>query len=176
MDNGDELYAMQADMQGAQMVGGETVKRISRLPVDYFTAVSPCSADMVHGSYVYHYDGNLIMTPAGSTQPIAAPFYYVGLSWSDNTGRSFGKAVSNVAGTVSSGGWTSDPGALQVNADCTGSISWSLSGPGAPAGQGMDRFVLLDGGREMWSVTTKGMMGQPSFVGVYKRISEQPAQ
>jgi len=171
LDGGNQVIAMAGSMNGFQAAVGETWQRISMLPIDYFSAETPCTSDMLRGTYGFSYTGSLIMTLPGSSQPVPLPFYMVGTSWTDNTGRSPGRFIENVAGSIAPGTWTTAPGATQVNADCTGSMEWSLTGPGAPPGTGLDRFVILNGGQEFWSVTVRGIMGAPSFMGTFKRIS-----
>jgi hypothetical protein len=173
-DNGNTIYSIWGTMEGAAAVGSETIRRISYLPMDYMTAETPCTADMFHGSYVYRYDGNLIMMMPGATQPTAMPFYSVGSSSRTNTGASWGKGTANIAGSTSSGVWTMAPGGVQVNANCTGTANWSF-----PDGtSGTDAFVILDGGREFWTAMTilPVSMGLPAVLGTYKRTSDLPIQ
>ena len=176
VDGGNTVYTLAEQATGVQVNGGEIWQRISTLPLDYMSAVTPCTSDMLHGTYGFVYDGNMIMTLPGSTGPVPLPFYMLGLSWTDRTGRNTGTYIANVGGTTAPAAWTTTPGATKVNADCTGSTPWSLTGTDATSAAGLDRFVILNGGKEFWSATVQGVMGAPSFVGIFKRISEQPMQ
>jgi hypothetical protein len=173
LDNGDEIVNMSLTSP-YRGVGGNVLKRLSKSPVDQFTEMSPCSTEMVRGTYSFRYEGEMFMSTPGSPSLTQMHSHMLGMAWLDTANRMPGKFDFNLAGTVTSGEWTTEPGALTVNPNCTASITWKLTGENAPSTEGIDKFVVLDHGRELWSLTVKGAMGKASNIGIYKQISTLP--
>jgi hypothetical protein len=155
-------------------VVGETMKRLSRLPLNLFTEQTPCIPEMLRGTYAFHYEGTMFTIPQGATAPVAVPSCSVGVSWIDTSNRMPGLATANVGGVSREGGWTTPPYPGTIESNCMGTMAWSTAVEGAPAGEGEDRFVLVDGGREIWSITVKSPMGKVTNLGIFKQISPLP--
>lgn len=173
INQGDDVYTIPAEST-MSFVGGEIMKRMSRMPLSEFTENSTCSADMLRGTYLYHYEGDIAMEAQGKA--VSLHEHSLGVAWVDNTNRMVSKFATNMAGQVLEGDWVTLPETMKVNSDCTGSVSWKPVGAGMPDTEGMDRFVILDGGREFWTVTVKGMLGKPSVIGVARQISTLPPE
>jgi len=147
--------------------------------VDYYRRISwgdaQCTSDMVRGLYAFSYEGAVVMTPPGETQPQAVPTSIVGTSWVDYQNRMTGGMTNSMGGAMMDFNFVNSSGS--VNADCTGISTWSIVPKGttqALPGQGIDHTVVLNGGDEIISITTQGVMGGPVLIGKMKRISLTP--
>ncbi len=121
-----------------------------------------CTQDTVVGTYALAYQGVILMSVAGATQPVPA----AGLSLLaiDSTGAITSTSYMSIGGQVSQGPM---PGTIKVNSDCTGTVDW---------GSGVNgNVVVLDGGARMNSMMIAGgPMGSPIISGQWKRISRIP--
>lgn len=170
-DDGDGLLGVTTHNFASN---AEKWRRISRLPLDQMKNFTPCTKDMIRGTYAQLYDGIILVTPSGATQPIPVPTVINGTAWFVQAGDLVGKYASNMGGMFAESGVGGPNSARSVKSDCTGSITWSFTGAGAPPGDGQDRFVMLDGGREIWSAPVKAVLGKPVMLGTYRQISVQP--
>lgn len=170
IDNGDQITNMTISSP-YRSVGGNVMKRLSKTPLEQFADLNPCTLDMVRGTYFFNYEGDLFMAVPGAASPVKMHSHMIGTTWVDRMNRMPGTFEFNLAGTVTTGEWTTEGGAIKVSADCTGSVAWRLTGPNAPPTEGLDKFVVVDHGREIWTTSVKGALGKVSNTGVMKQIS-----
>lgn len=114
-----------------------------------------CSNASLKGAYGF-LDSH-IAVPAGT------PFTVLGRWYFDGKGNFTATLTFNDNGTVTRG---ADAGPYQVNADCTGTIF-------IVGGTGTDEIVLVNGGREFYSVNTHLPAGFPSLVATFTVAKKQ---
>jgi hypothetical protein len=107
----------------------------------------PCTDATIRGTYGIHLQGTgPVPPPVGGTQTL------VGVVRRTYDGMGNFTQIDNVHGSVT--GWTPDrpgSGTYQVNPDCTAATQFQ-PGPGAPLIE--ERIVIVDGGSELYSITT----------------------
>jgi hypothetical protein len=167
LDEGREMRGMAMQSAMGKPVWLGTWKRISRIP----NTVEPaqCLASAVSGVYGYTSQGNVMMSQAGLPQPVPVPSALVGMVSIASDGSVAGPGFSSMGGDMMQFEMVNST--VSMSTDCTGTLKWSMQGL---AGQGEDWFVVLDGGKEVWSISTKGILGQPIAVGSWNRISPIP--
>jgi len=171
LDQGNEIATIAVGgMMGVPAVWQCRWRRIAPVPLDGLTAVKNCSADMLHGTWVGVYNGVLV-----KSWPTAIP---AGISFTgaiDYQGRLRGKFTNSVAGEV--GGGEYEGAIAEVRPDCTGTWKWNFkptSGTGF-SGAGIEKFVIVNDGNEIWTMALQGPAGTPVGLGRYRKISPVPA-
>ena len=169
MDGGKEIRTMVIQSaQGVPTMWGHW-KRIS--PVPATVASAQCSTAAVHGVYAVDYEGLVIATPQGATQPVSMPTVMVSLASVDYQGQISGVGAMTTAGNSLPTKVTS--GTVTVNTDCSAVTQMGLAaGPLTDSGKGW--MVVLDGGNELWSVPTESNLQKSVAFGTWKRISPVP--
>jgi len=164
VNNGSEMRSMPTQTPMGAAVQVETLRRISM-------SEPQCSNATVVGTYGSTWQGYMVMTLSGQTQPTAVPVSYLGAGAVDYQGRMTGGGTFAPGGTIMD---VSFPNAtVEIHPDCTGTVTWSmqLKGSNQPIGQGMDWFVALDNGDELILLTVQTAHGSPITLGSMKRIS-----
>jgi hypothetical protein len=126
-ENGNEIVTVATESDAVKAVVGETMKRLSRLPLNLFTEQTPCIPEMLRGTYAFHYEGTMFTIPQGATAPVAVPSCSVGVSWIDTSNRMPGLATANVGGVSREGGWTTPPYPGTIESNCMGTMAWSTA-------------------------------------------------
>lgn len=146
-------------------------RRISKVPLERMRMYSPCTQGMFRGTYAMLYEGSALMTLPGATQPALIPYVQGGTVWIDRSGAIFGNYSVNMGGTYSEASNTNPANTVVMGTDCTGTITLVRDG-GAVVG----RFVMLDGGREAWSVAVQSYPPGTKPIGgaTWRQISVQP--
>ncbi len=123
-----------------------------------------CTQYTVTGTYALAYQGYLMMSSPGSSQPVPVPAAGLALVSIDTRGTVTGFAYQSVGGQISQ---SIMPGTIKLNSDCTGTVDWG--------GGLLGNLVVLGEGSEIRSVmTAAGAMGNPVISGQWKRISRTP--
>ena len=167
-NNGDELWTIAATgIQGNPAVWQCRWKRIAHVPLDLFQASSNCSADQLRGTWAGTFSGTVILP--GMPVPVPTGILYTGIV--DSQGAMSGTFTSSVGGQVAIGGYTGS--VVEVKSDCTGTWKWKLKaadGTELP-GEGIEKIVVLDGGKEVWSLGLQGVLGIPIGLTRLERLS-----
>ena len=125
---------------------------------------SHCTNNTIRGTYGIRMEGTGPVPP-----PIGGSQTLIGVVTRTYDGMGNFTQIDNVHGSVT--GWVPDrpgSGTYQVNPDCTAATQFQ-PGPGAPVIE--ERIVIVDGGSELYSVTTSP---QPLMVStVAKRIDRR---
>jgi hypothetical protein len=170
LDAGNEIWTISTGGMGPNPVAWQCRwRRISAAPMDTSQALN-CSAGMITGTWVGTYNGVTLMS--GKPAPVPTAITLIGaISYQGNLA---GKYTNSVGGAIGSGQYTGS--LVEVKPDCTGTWKWSLQGTGGTgiSGQGIEKFVILDGGNEMWTAGLQGPIGPPVGIGRYRRISPVP--
>lgn len=172
-DGGNEMSGIPTQVPLGQPVWIDKYKRISRGPANLYSA--GCSTSQIRGTYAYEGAGIVLVSVPSGPGPVPVPAAIVGRAAVDHRGRMYGPGTTSIGGQIAE--FELVDAEAQVNPDCTGTAAWSLQLKGSDSplpGQGMDRFVVLNGGDELWSVTVQGLGGQPIGLTTYKRISRVP--
>jgi hypothetical protein len=107
----------------------------------------PCTDSTIRGTYGIHMQGTgPVPPPVGGIQTL------IGVVTRTYDGMGNFTQIDNVHGSVT--GWVPNrpgSGTYQVNPDCT-AVTKFQPGPGAPVIE--ERIVIVDGGTELYSVTT----------------------
>ena len=129
-----------------------------------------CSQDMVRGTWATWVQGIIMMTAPGSAQAVPTPAAQLVVLTVDYQGRYTGSGNASLGGQAVKGTFS---GTIQVNSDCSATNTFSISVAGMPAipGQGVERLTVLDNGNEMRGMATIGLLGAPTGVSYYRRIS-----
>jgi len=133
-------------------------------------AQAQCSLDTVRGTWVAYYVGSITTAAAGSWSPEATPTAQLMVETIDYQGRFTGTEYASVGGQTVTATLS---GNSQVNADCTASNTFTMSvaGTGKLPGTGSERLLILNNGTEMRAMTTHGLLGSPTGIGYYRRVS-----
>ena len=119
---------------------------------------SHCTNHTIRGTYGIHMEGTgPVPPPVGGTQTL------IGVVTRTYDGMGNFTQIDNVHGSVT--GWVPDrpgSGTYQVNPDCTAATQFQ-PGPGAPVIE--ERIVIVDGGSELYSVTTSPLPLMVTTVG-----------
>ena len=106
----------------------------------------PCTNHTLRGTYGFHMQGTVpVPPPVGGTQTV------IGVVEVTYDGMGNFTQIDNIHGSVT--GWVPDrpgSGTYQVNPDCTGSTQLSP----APNVFIEQRMVIVDGGSELYTITT----------------------
>ena len=129
-----------------------------------------CTLDTVVGTYALSYQGYMLMSASGTSQPAAVPIAGLALVAIDSQGAITSTGYQSTGGQISQGPM---PGTLKLNSDCNGTVDWG----GGVTGN----LVVLHEGAEIHSIMTHGPAGSPVVSGTWKRISRtsntvEPAQ
>lgn len=119
---------------------------------------SHCTNNTIRGTYGIHMEGTgPVPPPVGGTQTL------IGVVTRTYDGMGNFTQIDNVHGSVT--GWVPNrpgSGTYQVNPDCTAATQFQ-PGPGAPVIE--ERIVIVDGGSELYSVTTSPLPLMVTTVG-----------
>ena len=162
LDQGAELNSMMltGGVMGSPIIYG-VWKRMSR-------SAPQCSPDAIHGTYAFRQWGTGIVTMPGSKQPVPIPVTMLG------TGTSGYNGVAAATGTGAEGGQFvkfAGNGQFVVNQDCTMNLNTTISSGENVLGDFAAWGVVLDGGNEIWGITTKDPTGASIILGRWKRLS-----
>jgi hypothetical protein len=131
----------------------------------------PCSIETVRGVWVHATNlTTVIMAAPGSSQPVAAPTAALGMYTIDEQGRLTGSSNRMLAGEYSD---VTVAGRVEVNADCTGTIRFTMTPLGAQSpmpGEAVSRIAVVDSGNEMMAMTVAGIIGNSIGGETYRRI------
>lgn len=119
---------------------------------------SHCTNHTIRGTYGIHMEGTGPVPP-----PIGGSQTLIGVVTRTYDGMGNFTQIDNVHGSIT--GWSPDrpgSGTYQVNQDCTASTQFQ-PGPGAPVIE--ERIVIVDGGSELYSVTTSPLALMVTTVG-----------
>jgi hypothetical protein len=131
--------------------------------------MAQCSQEMVRGTWAAQYLGTNMVTAAGSSTAVATPAAELILIKVDYQGSFTGAGYASIGGQVTT---VSLSGNIQVNADCIASSTYTMSAAGKPlSGIGSDRLLVLASGTEMRAMTLSGLLGSPSGITYYRRVS-----
>jgi len=128
-------------MGGAQLMGAN-----GRAGPDDRGERRQCSNASLKGAYGF--------LDSHTAVPAGTPFTALGRWHFDGKGNFTNTLTFNINGTVTHG---ADAGPYTVNTDCTGTIF-------IVGGTGTDEIVLVDGGKEFYSLNTSLPEGFPSLV------------
>lgn len=132
-----------------------------------------CGNYSLRGTWIYSYQGTVLTTPAGATQPVPVPAALQGVGWSDGQGKWGGGFTMSFGGEIMDLEFADM--STQVNADCSGTVTWSVKVKGTSSvlpGQGVEKILVAPDGSEVRSILVKGVMGKPIILGTWKRISQ----
>lgn len=130
-----------------------------------------CSTEMLRGVWAYRSEITIMMMPEGSPTAVPAPAAFLGIVSIDSAGKMTGSGDATVAGQPITAAFN---GTLSVQANCSGSMRFTFTLPGAPAPMpnvGQGRFVVSDNGNEIRALTTSGILGAPIGIETYRRMS-----
>ncbi len=165
LDGGNEIWTISTGGMGPNPVVWQCRwRKISPVPQGALN----CSADMITGTWVGSYNGFTLM----SGQPVPTAITFMGgISYQGNLN---GKFTNSVAGAIGSGQYSGS--LIEVKPDCTGTWKWTFKATGNTgiSGQGTEKFVILNGGNELWTAGLQGPVGPPVGIGRYRRISPVP--
>ena len=134
---------------------------------------SPCSAEMVFGTYGF-LDTGLVYLPSqgGGMTQVAQVALGIGRRFSDGTFHGNFRMSRN----GNSNGLEFESTGFTVNPDCTGTFNWRVLG--IPGGIIQERLLIVDRGNEMWSMcVNSGVPTQKRVsISIHKRISPVAAQ
>jgi hypothetical protein len=172
LDGGNEIWTISTGGMGPNPIVWQCRwRKISAVPMDLLQGALNCSADMITGTWVGSYNGFTLM--AGQPSPVPTAITLLGgISYQGNVS---GKFTNSVGGAVGSGQYTGS--LVEVKPDCTGTWKWTLKGTSGAgiSGQGIEKFVILNGGNELWTAGLQGPIGAPIGIGRYRRISPVPS-
>lgn len=165
----DEIWTFPPQgMQGLPAVWQCRWRRIAGVPLSMLPGGNNCSADLLRGTWVGSYSGVIV-----KSSPVSAGISFFGII--DYQGRLSGEYISSVGGQVGSGEYAG--GIAEVKPDCSGTWNWTLNATGGSGltGSGTEKFVILDNGNELWTLSLQGPAGAPIGLSKYRRISPVPA-
>ena len=172
LDEGNEIWTFSTGGMGVNPIVWQCRwRKISPAPSDMLQGAMNCSANMITGTWVGSYNGFILMS--GQPSPVPAGITFIGgISYQGNL---TGKFTNSVGGAVGSGQYVGS--IIEVKPDCTGTWKWTLKGTSGAgiSGQGIEKFVILNGGNEMWTAGLQGPIGAPVGIGRYRRISPVPS-
>ncbi len=171
LDGGSEIWTISTGGMGpSPTVWQCRWKKIDPTPSEMHHGALNCSADLIAGTWVGSYNGFILK--AGQPSPVPAAITLIGAI--SHQGNLTGKFTNSVGGAIGSGQYVGS--LVEVKPDCTGSWKWVLTGTSATgiSGQGIEKFVILEGGNEMWTIGLQGPLGPPVGVSRYRRISPVP--
>jgi len=171
LDSGNEIWTIATSgLLGKPAVWQCRWRRIAYLPLPMFQSISNCSTGLLRGTWAGARSGAVL----GPLAPlVSAGFLTTG--GVDYQGNLSGVFTSSVGGVVTRGEYTGT--VTEVKPDCTGTWKWTLTGADGVKlpGEGIEKFVILKGGEEIWSVMLQGVGGAPTgLVGRYQRTSAAP--
>ena len=168
LDGGSEIWTISTGGMGPNPIVWQCRwRRISPMPVE---GAANCTADMISGTWVGSYNGSTLIS--GQPSPVPTAITLIGgISYQ---GTLIGKFTNSVGGAIGSGQYVGS--LVQVKPDCTGTWKWTLMGTTNTgiSGQGTEKFVILNGGNEMWTAGIQGPIGPLVGIGRYRRISPIP--
>jgi len=128
---------------------------------------SNCSTGLARGTWVGRYDGVLLPFDPSARMPLGV----VLMGGVTHVGELEGSLSTSLSGKVSAGTFATK--ITQLNLDCTGTWTVTLTGAdGAPLpGGGVEQFIMLDGGKEIWTISAEGVAGTPVGTGRWRQIS-----
>jgi hypothetical protein len=168
LDSGNEIWTTAVEgIQGRPAVWQCKWRRISPLPLPLFEAVSMCSLDMISGTWVGTYNGVVLVPDV--PMPVASAIQTMG--YINPGGVLSGKFTTSMGGDVAASTYAGS--IVEVKPDCTGTWKWTIKGDNGAdlPGEGVESFIILNEGKEIWTLTTKGVMGVPIGLGRYRQIS-----
>jgi hypothetical protein len=124
-----------------------------------------CSLETVRGSWAVYGQLTIMMTVAGSSQPVPVPYAELYVATIDAQGNLSWKGMASVGGMVSGAKGT---GTIAIAPDCTGTETFSIEGV---PGQGVERLVVLNNGTEVRGMVTTGILGKPIGIEYWRRMS-----
>jgi hypothetical protein len=138
-------------------------------------AQGQCGNYTLNGVYLISYEGTLIYTPPGATQPVPAPFVVLGVFSRDYQGNWSGASTTSLGGQILEAELVQLT--TQVNADCTGTATWTAKVKGTNTvipGQGMDKIFVTPDGSEVKGISIQSPQGKPISLGAWKRVMVIP--
>jgi hypothetical protein len=168
LKNGDEIHSMMlTGVPAWNPVIHGTWKRISHMPGE----LTSCSTASVVGTYSFRSSGSVMATPPGASQavPVVMTMLGTGSIGYDGAFVSIGTGVAGkqVVPFESRGSFATAP-------DCTFSFTGTVAVNGVALASGAGWGVVLDGGNELWGISTADPMGAPVYWGTWTRISPIP--
>jgi len=124
------------------------------------SAAAQCSSNMVRGTWAFQNHGTAMLTIPGSAMPVPVPFVSMGMMKANGQGQFTMHATLSVGGQIQEADLT---GIIQVNEDCTGSVTDSFGGAA--------RLVIFDNGAEMRMMPTSHPLGPVTNVALFRRLS-----
>lgn len=147
-------------------------RKVSPLLLDQYRMMGQCTADLVRGPHVFSFQGSAV-DPA--TQ-VATPMAYYGAANFQEMGGTEGWFTIDAGGQVRTMKTVSE--SMVVNPDCTGVSTFSIINPatGTPLPRkGIENFIILDEGKEIWNMMRQGATAQPVGIGSCYRVPRMPA-
>jgi hypothetical protein len=115
----------------------------------------------------------VLITPPGGSQPSPVPVATLGAGSVNRDGTASATATASIGGQiVPLAIATATP--VIVNPNCTANATLNVTSQGAPLGHHDDFLVVLDGGSEIWDLTTKDFLGPSVEYGTWTRLSPGP--
>ncbi|MBK9171196.1 MAG: hypothetical protein IPM24_27570 [Bryobacterales bacterium] len=168
LDNGNEVQTIST----GQMFRRPAVwqcrwKRLSHTPLLAAGQLPACQAEMIRGTWTGASDG---VRPAPGADP-SAPAAFLTRGVIDYRQELNGTFTASIGGTIVNGEYTGS--ILELSPDCTGKWTYTLKaddGTELP-GSGVEYFVVVDHGREIWGLPVQGVLGVPVGLVRYRRLS-----
>ncbi|HUI58375.1 MAG TPA: hypothetical protein VLY04_25555 [Bryobacteraceae bacterium] len=129
-----------------------------------------CTQETVSGTYALSYEGTVLVTAPGTSQPVPVPGVGLAVVSIDSAGAIWAAGIQTIGGTSVQFPFVPS-GTMAVNSDCTGAVNWGL-------GMGTATMVILGEGQELNTMMTQcgPAVGGPCIIyGTWKRISRTPA-
>lgn len=169
LDHGNEMWTLALNGLNAKPAVWQCQWR-KLSPSPWPASSSSCSADLIRGTYAGKYDG--VLVPADASAP--APLGAVMMGGVTYQGELEGTFTTSLSGKVSAGTYSGSITA--VAPDCTG--TWTLTLKGADGAQlpggGLEKLIILDGGKEILTLSAQGVAGTPVGIGHWRQISPAP--
>jgi hypothetical protein len=169
LDHGNEMWTLALNGLNAKPAVWQCHwRKIS--PTPWPDSPSNCSAGLLHGTYAGQYNGVLVPTDASTPAPLGA----VMMGEVTYQGQMDGTFTTSLSGNLSAGTYSGS--ITEVRPDCTG--TWTFTFRGADGAQlpggGLEKFVILDNGKEILTLSVQGGAGTPVGVGHWRQLSPAP--